>query len=100
MEDKTLVCRDCGNEFVWTVGEQEFYQSKGFDQAPTRCPDCRKLNKQNKMHGRGGNGGERVMHDAICSECGKETKVPFEPREGKPVYCNECFAKRRDQANG
>ncbi|MDD3232022.1 MAG: zinc-ribbon domain-containing protein [Clostridia bacterium] len=50
MEDKKLVCRDCGTTFVWTVGEQEFYQEKGFTNEPTRCPECRKANKQRKRN--------------------------------------------------
>ena len=37
----------------------------------------------------------REMHKAVCSECGKECEVPFQPTEGKPVFCRECFAKRR-----
>ena len=36
-EDKTLVCKDCGNEFVFTAGEQEFYASRGFENEPQRC---------------------------------------------------------------
>ncbi len=45
-EDKTLVCRDCGNEFVFTAGEQEFYAQKGFTNEPQRCRDCRQARKQ------------------------------------------------------
>lgn len=45
MEDKKIVCKDCGTEFVWSVGEQEFYASKGFTNAPVRCPKCRKEKK-------------------------------------------------------
>ena len=41
------------------------------------------------------NSGPREMHDAVCSECGKECKVPFQPTEGKPVYCRDCYAKKR-----
>ncbi|MFQ6020489.1 MAG: CxxC-x17-CxxC domain-containing protein [Candidatus Aenigmatarchaeota archaeon] len=41
------------------------------------------------------NFGPRKMHKAVCSECGKECEVPFKPTEGKPVFCKECFAKRR-----
>ncbi len=51
MEDKKLVCKDCGAEFVWTVGEQEFYQEKGFTNEPVRCPDCRKARKQQRNNG-------------------------------------------------
>lgn len=39
--------------------------------------------------------GPREMHKSTCSECGKECEVPFKPTEGRPVYCRECFAKRR-----
>jgi ssDNA-binding Zn-finger/Zn-ribbon topoisomerase 1 len=50
MEDKTIVCKDCGKEFVFTVGEQEFYKEKGFENDPVRCPDCRKARKAQKMN--------------------------------------------------
>jgi len=44
----------------------------------------------------GGNfGGPREMHKAICSECKKECEVPFKPTEGKPVFCRDCFNKRK-----
>ena len=45
MEDKTLVCKDCGKEFIFTVGEQEFFKEKGFDNEPVRCPEGRKARK-------------------------------------------------------
>ncbi|AEB76780.1 zinc-ribbon domain-containing protein [Clostridium botulinum] len=48
MEDKTIVCKDCGNEFVFTTGEQEFYKEKGFENSPVRCPECRKKRKQQR----------------------------------------------------
>ncbi|MGL4989716.1 MAG: zinc-ribbon domain-containing protein [Sarcina sp.] len=51
MQDKTIVCKDCGNEFVFTVGEQEFYKEKGFDNEPVRCPACRK-NRKNQQNNR------------------------------------------------
>jgi len=41
--------------------------------------------------------GPREMHKAICTECGKECEVPFKPTEGKPVFCRECFAKKRER---
>ncbi len=87
-EDKTLVCKDCGAEFVFTAGEQEFYAEKGFQNEPTRCKACRMARKANA-------GAPRQMFDAICAECGKATQVPFEPREDRPVYCKECFDARR-----
>jgi len=39
--------------------------------------------------------GPREMSKAVCSECGKECEVPFKPTEGKPVYCKDCFMKKR-----
>ncbi len=44
----------------------------------------------------GGYGGPREMHKAVCAECKKECEVPFKPREDRPVYCKECFSKRKD----
>ena len=60
MADKTCNCKDCGSDFVFTEGEQEFYKEKGFDNEPQRCPDCRKARKQQRGGGgnnRGGFGG-------------------------------------------
>jgi hypothetical protein len=51
VEDKKMTCRDCGRDFVFTVGEQEFYKSKGFENEPQRCPDCRKAKKQSRNNG-------------------------------------------------
>lgn len=48
LQDKTLVCKDCGAEFVFTVGEQQFYTEKGFENEPQRCPECRKARKQQR----------------------------------------------------
>ena len=50
MEDKTLVCKDCGKEFVFTVGEQEFFKEKGFENDPVRCPECRKARKAQRFN--------------------------------------------------
>jgi len=58
-EDKTLVCKDCGKEFVWTAGEQEFYASRGFENQPQRCKPCRDARK-NGVRG-GNNGGGRPV---------------------------------------
>ncbi len=89
-EDKTLVCKECGNEFIFTAGEQEFYAEKGFVNEPQRCKACRDARKS---AGRP----EREMHDAICANCGKACKVPFRPREDRPVYCSECFAAQKGE---
>lgn len=91
-QDKTLVCKDCGKEFVFTAGEQEFYAEKGFQNEPARCKECRTARKANMN---GGTRRERVMYDAVCADCGCETKVPFKPSEDRPVYCKECFDARK-----
>jgi CxxC-x17-CxxC domain-containing protein len=92
-EDKTLVCRDCGKEFVWTASEQEFYQKKGFENAPVRCPACRALKKSRMDDDRG----QRQMFEITCSECGKKDTVPFQPKGDRPVLCRDCFRKQRAQ---
>lgn len=97
MQDQTLVCRDCGKDFVWTAGEQEFYKQKGFDNKPSRCADCRK-NKRTQVGGGGRFGGPRRQFEITCSECGAKDTVPFEPKDGRPVLCRNCFSKNRAQA--
>jgi CxxC-x17-CxxC domain-containing protein len=92
--DKALVCRDCGAEFTFTAGEQEFYQARGLQSEPSRCPQCRASRRQSRDSDYGA---PRQMHPAVCASCGKETEVPFEPRSGRPVYCKECFAKQRSR---
>ena len=97
-EDKTLVCKECGAEFVFTAGEQEFYAEKGFQNEPQRCKACRDARKQNQRTDREmftAARGPREMHDAVCANCGAACKVPFEPREDRPVYCSECFANMK-----
>ena len=93
-QDKTLTCRDCGQQFIWTAGEQEFYQSRGLQNAPSRCPSCRAARRSSQGMG-GGGGGPREMFTAVCSNCGGEARVPFQPRGDKPVYCSNCFEQMR-----
>jgi CxxC-x17-CxxC domain-containing protein len=107
--DKTFTCRDCGMDFVFTSGEQEFYAQKGFTNEPTRCPSCRQQRKasngrsggydsrdsSDSSRGGGYGRGEREMHSATCASCGKEALVPFVPRGDKPVYCSDCYQQQR-----
>ena len=91
-QDRILVCRDCGQTFTFSAGEQEFYASKGLTNAPGRCPSCRSAR-------RGGSASfprqHSEMYEAICSNCGRTTSVPFVPREDRPVYCSDCFQAQR-----
>jgi CxxC-x17-CxxC domain-containing protein len=102
-QDKTLQCSDCGQEFTFSVEDQEFFQSRGYTNEPKRCPECRQARKAQRYgnsgngygNGRYGNSSPRQMFPAVCAECGKETEVPFEPRGDKPVYCSDCYRKVR-----
>ena len=132
--DKTTTCRDCGKQFTFTAGEQEFYAQRGFSE-PQRCAECRQARKAGRESGshsssdyggsRGGysdsgygrsggyasgssygsgggygsshrsaSAGTRQMFTATCADCGTTTEVPFEPRQGRPVYCRDCFERR------
>lgn len=90
-EDKVLTCRDCGKEFVFTAGEQEFYAEKGFTNEPSRCRECRQARKQSNTGRSGAGRPPREMYDAVCANCGQPTQVPFKPRNDRPVYCRECY---------
>ena len=122
--DKNLTCADCGQEFVFTASEQDFYAQRNFTE-PRRCPSCRASRKaaRNADSGGGyssggyssggsysaggyGNGGgssyggsrdrgTREMFTATCSNCGNTASVPFRPTGNKPVYCSDCFSARR-----
>ncbi len=88
-EDKTLICKDCGKEFIFTAGEQEFYAEKGFQNEPQRCKECRVARKNASK-------ANREFFTATCAMCGGGAKVPFQPREDRPVYCSDCFAKQKE----
>ncbi len=116
--DMNLACADCGQEFVFTASEQDFYAQRGFTE-PRRCPSCRASRKAARNaeggggsyggygagggYSAGGSGagyaasdrGPREMFDATCSSCGKDAQVPFRPTSGKPVYCSDCFRSQR-----
>lgn len=98
-QDKTIVCKECGKEFVFTAGEQEFYAEKGFENEPIRCKDCRDTRKK-RMNGNGQRRQNRQMYDAVCADCGAATQVPFKPRNDRPVYCSDCYQNHRTAQNG
>ena len=84
--DKTLVSKECENEFIFSEREQEFYAEKGFQNEPTRCKDCRSKRDHSS---------KRELFEAVCAECGQTTKVPFKPHLDKPVLCSKCFANKK-----
>ena len=107
LEDRVIKCVDCGEDFTFTVGEQEFYRDHGLTNAPTRCKRCRESRKGPRSGGaggggarrgdgpRGGAGASKPMFPAVCANCGTETMVPFKPSNDRPVYCRVCFDAKK-----
>ncbi|EFH81949.1 zinc-ribbon domain containing protein [Ktedonobacter racemifer] len=100
LSDQVLYCRDCNQEFIFTVGEQEFFASRGLTNTPTRCPSCRSSRRQSggRRDSFGSQGGgsyqqrePRQMYTTVCASCGNEAQVPFQPRADRPVYCRDCY---------
>jgi CxxC-x17-CxxC domain-containing protein len=89
--DKSIQCCDCGVTFTFSAQEQEFFASKGYTNEPKRCPSCREARKASRGESSGGPRERRQMFAAVCAQCGKDTQVPFEPRQGRPVYCSDCY---------
>ncbi len=97
-QDKTLKCIDCGQDFVFTAGEQLFFHDKQFKNEPKRCKAC-KMKRQSTLSStpstqRNGNA-QKVETRTTCSGCGKETTVPFRPTQGRPVFCRQCFTDQK-----
>ena len=85
-EDKTLKCKDCGNDFIWTAGEQEFFSKKGFTNKPARCKDCRQKNRQKV---------EAEYFKVTCANCQQIGEVLFKPANpNSPIYCKKCFEEK------
>ena len=93
-EHKTLACKDCGKEFIFRAGGQAVDAEKGFGNEAVRCRDWREKRRRSREGGE-----QRQMYKVICADCGKETEVPFEPKNDRPVYCRDCFSKHRAQRN-
>jgi len=95
LQDKTLKCKECEGQFVFTGGEKEFYLQKGLLNEPQRCPTCRSMRRQERNERGEREGGRREMATVICAACGDQTTIPFVPRLDRPVYCHLCFEKVR-----
>ena len=96
-EDKTIQCSDCAATFTFSADDQEFFRSKGYTNEPKRCTTCRQARRSERDYG-GSSGGygrsPREMYPAVCAQCGKQTEVPFQPRQDRPVYCSDCFRQQ------
>ena len=104
LEDKTIHCVDCSEDFVWSVGEQLFYAQKDLLNPPKRCKPC-KLAKTRRLAdieiAQATGKKHRVDVRAQCAKCLRSTTVPFYPSQGRPVYCKECYlASKTGHENG
>jgi CxxC-x17-CxxC domain-containing protein len=108
--DRTIQCVDCGQDFIHTADDQQYYAEKGFVSEPKRCVSCRASRRAARDGGSGDSysasdlGGPRGYERSaptreyfavLCSECGNQAQVPFKPRMDRPVYCSDCFRKVR-----
>jgi CxxC-x17-CxxC domain-containing protein len=97
--DRLLKCSDCGNEFVFTAGEQVFFYDKQFKNDPKRCKLCKAkragLGRSSNPNAVAALPYSRTETRAECSACGIETTVPFKPTQGRPVLCRSCFQLKR-----
>jgi CxxC-x17-CxxC domain-containing protein len=95
-QNKNLKCSDCGKTFTLSVDEQRYFLSKGSTHEPKRCPDCYQARNLSLSENSGYNYWPvRQMFHVVCADCGKETEMPFKPRQGKPVYCRDCYRKSK-----
>lgn len=99
-DDRILTCRECGRNFTFTAGEQEFYASRGLTNDPSRCPDCRAARRNAQGGGFRQRAESSERYETVCADCGRVTSVPFIPREDRPVYCNDCFQNHRPARAG
>ncbi len=105
MTDRTLTCAQCGQDFTFSAEDQQYHAERGY-QDPKRCPTCRAERRASRGDSSGSYGGssyssydrpQRQMYSATCARCGKEARVPFEPRGDKPVYCSDCYQPRQSR---
>jgi CxxC-x17-CxxC domain-containing protein len=94
LTDTNIGCIDCGNDFVWTIGEQMFFRDKGLQNPPKRCKECKqakneRLNAIINAHETGIK--QKIEVAVYCAKCSGYTTVPFYPSQGRPVFCRSCY---------
>ena len=108
-QDRTLVCSDCGDDFIFSIDDQQYHLEKGYTNEPKRCLSCRRARRASYNRGGGGGGGfgggggggfggSRQTYAIVCAQCGKEDEVPFRPTGARPVYCYDCFRSGTPQS--
>jgi len=91
-QDRQLQCVECGTTFTFSAEEQELFVSRGYNNDPKRCLTCRQTRKDRRYQNNGSSYRPvRQVFPAVCAQCGKDCEVPFQPREGRPVYCSDCY---------
>jgi CxxC-x17-CxxC domain-containing protein len=92
--DRGIRCVDCGEEFVWTAGEQLFFHDKGLKNEPKRCKPCKQAKNERLAAiaaAQASGVRQRIEVTVTCAQCGQQTTVPFYPSQGRPVFCRSCF---------
>ncbi|MEO8043115.1 MAG: zinc-ribbon domain containing protein [Acidobacteriota bacterium] len=93
-EDTSILCIDCGINFIWTVGEQAFFRDKKLQNPPKRCKECKQAKNERLAAiaaAQASGVRQRIEVAVSCAKCGETTTVPFYPSQGRPVYCRSCF---------
>jgi CxxC-x17-CxxC domain-containing protein len=93
-QDMALPCVDCGEEFVWASGEQQFFHDKGLKNPPKRCKPCKQAKNERlaAIAAAQASGVKQKIEVIVnCAKCSAQTTVPFYPSQGRPVYCRSCY---------
>lgn len=96
LDEREIICIDCNNHFVWTVGEQVFYRDKGLTNPPKRCKECKQAKNERlaAIAAAQAAGIKQKIEVAVnCASCDSFTTVPFYPSQGRPVFCRSCYLK-------
>jgi CxxC-x17-CxxC domain-containing protein len=97
-QDRSIMCVDCGGDFIWTAGEQVFFHDKGLKNEPKRCKPCKQA-KNDRLAAisaaQSAGVKQRIEVTVTCAQCQEQTTVPFYPSQGRPVYCRACFLASR-----
>jgi CxxC-x17-CxxC domain-containing protein len=102
-EDRSILCVDCGQDFIWTGGEQLFFHDKGLKNEPKRCKPCKQAKNERLAAiaaAQATGVRQRIEVSVQCAQCGQQTTVPFYPSQGRPVYCRSCFLGGRQPDGG
>ncbi|MGH9821063.1 MAG: zinc-ribbon domain containing protein [Pyrinomonadaceae bacterium] len=93
-DDVSILCVDCGKDFIWTAGEQTFFRDKQLQNPPKRCKECKHAKNERLAAitaAQTSGVKQRIEVTVNCARCETKTTVPFYPSQGRPVYCRSCF---------